>query len=118
MRVAPGVEAYGAGGFRIAGSRYEGSVLILDDKVLGFSPRALGEVDLLSLEPIFAHPEVVELVILGAGARTGLASRTVRQGLAAAGVGLETLSTAQAVRLYNYLAQEGRRVAAVLLALP
>jgi uncharacterized protein len=40
----------------------------------------------------------------------------VREALAAARVGLEVMDTPQACRLYNVLAQEGRRIAAALIA--
>ena len=36
---APAIDAYGGGGFRVAGERHEGSVLILDDQVAALAGR-------------------------------------------------------------------------------
>ena len=56
--------------------------------------------------------------LAGAGARVVLAVRNPAKGeaVAAAGLGLEVMSTPEACRLYNLLAQEGRRLAAALIA--
>ena len=43
--------------------------------------------------------------------------RAVREALASAGVGLEVMTTKEAVRLYNVLAADGRRIAAGLIAI-
>jgi len=56
-------------------------------------------------------------VLLGTGARNGLPPRAVRDGLRAAGIGLEFMDTPAAARLYNVLTAEGRRLAAALIAL-
>ena len=117
MRVAPGVEAYGGGGFRVAGERYEGSILILDDVV-----RPWPVLDLKALTPedfaaVFADPEAVEFVLLGTGPAVAPAPRSVREAMQAARLGLEVMSTVEACRLYNLLAEEGRRLAAALIAI-
>jgi uncharacterized protein len=107
MRVAPGIEAYGGGGFRVAGERFEGSILILDDHV---TPELFA--------PVFdAGPQAVEFVLLGAGPTVAPAPRAIREAMQAAGFGLEVMSTAEASRLYNLMAEDGRRVAAALIAI-
>lgn len=116
-RNAPSIDAYGDGGFRLAGARHEGSVLILND-----APRAWGVTDfarltLADLQPVLeAGVADVEFVLLGTGARNALPPREVREGLRAAGIGLEFMDTPTAARLYNLLTSEGRRVAAALVA--
>lgn len=117
MREPPSVEAFGGGGFRIGGARIEGSVLILDDRAGPWPPRELAALTPEAFADVLAAPrEVVEFVLLGAGARIAPAPRPVREALAAAGLGLEVMSTAEACRLYNVLARDGRRIAAALLA--
>ena len=59
----------------------------------------------------------VEFVLLGTGATQTLPPKTIREGLRAAGIGLEFMSTESAARTYNVLASEGRRVAAALIAI-
>jgi uncharacterized protein len=116
-RDAPQIEAYGGGGFRLSGARHEGSVLILGDE-----PRAWGVADpaglsLAALRPVIeAGPAEVEFLLLGMGARNALPPREVRDGLRAAGLGLEFMDTPAAARLYNLLTAEGRRLAAALIA--
>ena len=111
------IETYGAGGFRIAGERIAGSVLILEDAAQPWAARTIAELTPGDFAPVFAAgPARVELVLLGAGARTAMAPRPVREALAAAGLGLDVMSTPEACRLYNLLSGEGRRVAAALLA--
>lgn len=56
-----------------------------------------------------------ELVIFGSGLRQRFVHPVLYKTLIAQGIGLETMSTAAAVRTYNILAQEGRHVVAALL---
>jgi uncharacterized protein len=92
-------------------------LLILDDVVRTFAPLKLDALTVEDLEPILQAREVVEFVVLGTGARTAPAPRAVRERLFDLSVGLEIASTPEACRLYNVLAGEGRRLAAVLIAL-
>ena len=58
-----------------------------------------------------------ELVLLGTGAKGEFAPRELMFAFARRGVGLEVMDTKAAARTFNVLAQEGRRVAAVLYPL-
>jgi uncharacterized protein len=117
VRQAPAIDAFGGGGFRIDGVRHEGSVLIVDDRVRSWPVRTMAEVTPASLTTIAeAGPSVVELVLLGTGAVQALPPRVLRAALQSGGYGLEFMDTAAACKLYNYLASEGRRVAAALIA--
>ena len=116
-RNAPSIDAYGDGGFRLAGEWRDGSVLIVDDEPRSWAVSAPGELTLATLQPILeAGREGVEMVLLGMGARNALPPREVREGLRAAGIGLEFLDTPGAAKLYNLLTAEGRRLAAALIA--
>jgi uncharacterized protein len=117
LRRPPAIEAYGGGGFRVEGVRHEGSILILDDQVRGFAPATLAEVTPAHFDAVLAAgPAVVEFVLLGVGAAMLPPPRAVREALAGGQVGLEVMDTPAAVRLYNLLASEGRRIAAALIA--
>ena len=59
---------------------------------------------------------IVEFVLLGTGAIQTLPPRSVRDAIAAAGLGFEFMSTEAAARTYNVLASEGRRIACCLIA--
>lgn len=118
LRQPPSIDAWSPGGFTIGGERVDGSALIVDDLVAPWSPCALAELapdDFAAV--VAAGREQVEFVVLGAGSQPRPAPRAVREALARAGLGLEIMSTAEACRLYNTLAPEGRRLAAALLAL-
>jgi len=116
VRVAPGIDAYGAGGFRIAGVRYEGSVLILEDQPRLWRPSALASLEAEDFEAAILARDTVEFFLLGAGLTVSPPPKIVRERLRVAGVGLEVMSTQEACRLYNVLSSEGRRIAAGLLA--
>lgn len=116
-RNAPSVDAYGEGGFRLAGVRHEGSVLIVRDEARPWPVRSLAEVTPESLADVFAAgPREVEFVLLGVGPANALPPRAVREALAKAGIGLEFMDTPAAARMYNVLTAEGRRLAAALIA--
>ncbi len=117
MRRPPAIEAYGAGGFRTEAGRVEGSILILDDVVHPWPVASLSELTPAHFDAVLAAgPAVVEFALLGLGPAMAPPPRAVREALAAARIGLEVMDTPSAVRLYNVLAKEGRRIAAALIA--
>ncbi len=117
-RDAPSIDAYGDGGFRVSGERHEGSLLILGDEPRPWNARAVADLTMADFDAVVAAgPSEVEFVLLGTGARNALPPRAVRDGLRAAGIGLEFMDTPAAARLYNVLTAEGRRLAAALIAL-
>lgn len=117
IRQPPSIDAYGGGGFRVAGERREGSLLILADE-----PRAWPVASAAELTPehfaevIAAGARDVEFVLLGIGPSARPAPRPVREALQAAGIGLEVMDTPAAARVYNVIVGEGRRIAAALIA--
>ncbi len=111
------IEAFGGGGFRIGEQRIEGSILILQNAVRPWPVRSLSVLTPDDLSPVSRlGPLEIEVLLLGVGAAMALAPKAVRTAMFNAGVGLDVMSTPEACRMYNYLAGEGRRVAAALLA--
>jgi uncharacterized protein len=116
-RNAPSVDAYGDGGFRLAGEWRDGSVLIVGDEARTWDVKGFADLSLASLQPVLdAGRGEVEVLLLGVGPKNALPPREVRAGFAAAGIGLEFMDTPAAAKLYNFLTAEGRRVAAALIA--
>jgi uncharacterized protein len=116
LRQAPAIEAFGGGGFRVDGGRIEGGLLILNDQATAWAPTRLADLTPADFEDVFAAGSgVVELTILGLGPAMLPPPRAVREAFEQRRLGLELLVTPEACRLYNVLAQEGRRVAAALL---
>lgn len=111
------INGYGNGGFRIGGTRYEGSVLIVEGAVIPWDVASADAIDAASLTEALAAAGEVDLLILGTGEEISLSSAS-RQALEAAGINADPMSTGAAARTYNVLLLEGRRVAAALIAVP
>jgi uncharacterized protein len=111
------IQGYDEGGFRIAGSRHAGSVLVLPEQTLAWPVSAPEQVTTQSLEPIRAAEPAVEILVLGCGPRFVLIPAELRAALKTDGIVIEAMDTRAACRTYNLLLAEGRRVAAALIAL-
>ncbi|MEO8926845.1 MAG: MTH938/NDUFAF3 family protein [Caulobacteraceae bacterium] len=117
MRRPPSIDAFGGGGFRVSGVWRPSSLLILDDQLMDWRPRAVDDLSAADFaDVIAAGPPVSEFVLLGTGAAQSLPPRAVRDALRAAGLGLEFMSSEAAARTHNVLASEGRRFATALIA--
>ena len=116
MRQPPSIDAWGGGGFRVAGAWRPGSLLIIDDQARDWAVTGLADLTPESFAEVFAAGGAVEFVLLGVGLANALPPRPVRDALKGAGLGLEFMSTEAAARTYNVLASEGRRMAAALIA--
>ncbi len=110
----PPIDAFGDGGFRIAGVRKEGPTLIVDGAARPWSLK--GEaLDLGDLKLFIDRPDRPDMLVLGMGERLIHPPASIRQAFRQAGIGLEVMDTATACRTYNLLAGEGRNIAAALL---
>lgn len=111
----PPIDAFGEGGFRIAGARKDGSQLIVDGAARAWTadPSALTPED---FKVFLDRADKPDMVVLGVGATLKHPPAEVRKAFREAGVGLEVLDTATACRTYNLLAGEARRVCAALVA--
>ncbi|MPY70194.1 MAG: hypothetical protein GEU92_08905 [Alphaproteobacteria bacterium] len=110
------VEAYGDGGFRICGTLYDGSVLILPGVTLRWQAASADAITMESLAPILEADAVVELLLIGCGDAIAPLSATLRAGLRTRGVAVEPMDTGAACRTFNVLLSEDRAVAAALIA--
>jgi uncharacterized protein len=118
LREPPSIDAYGGGGFRVAGVWRPGSLLILADSPGDWRPARADQVTIEDFAAAIALERgLVEFVLLGTGLTQALPSRGVRDGLRLAGLGLEFMATDAAVRLHNVLASEGRLFATALIAI-
>jgi uncharacterized protein len=64
------------------------------------------------------RPGSIEFLVIGAGERLALAPKPLRAVLREAGLRFEAMATGPALRVYNVMQSEDRRVAAVLIAAP
>ena len=117
MREPPSIDAWGGGGFRVAGLWRPGSLLILDDQPSRWTPVRIEDVEAADFAAVIAAGRAIsEFVLLGTGAAQALPSRAVRNAIQGAGLGLEFMASEAAARLHNVLASEGRRFATALIA--
>lgn len=112
------IEAYGDGGFRVANTRYEGSLLVFPGRTLPWAVTDMAGLTVAALAPISEAAKAgdVELLLIGCGPRLAMIPRDLRAALRAEGVVIEPMDTGAAARTFNVLMAEGRRVAAALIA--
>jgi uncharacterized protein len=116
-RSAP-IDAYGKGGFAFAGMSHRGSLLCLPDAIWAWEVTDPAQIDRYSLERVLAAANSIDTLLVGTGASVWLPPPELRQVFKAARVGLDTMQTGAAVRTYNIMIGERRRVAAALIAVP
>jgi uncharacterized protein len=109
------IDAYGKGGFRFAGMSHRGSILCLPQGIWAWPVARPEEIDAASLERVFAAGDI-DLLLVGTGKAPWLMPETLRWRFRDARIGLEVTPTGAAVRTYNILFAERRRVGAALIA--
>ena len=112
---AAAIDAYGKGGFRFADMSHRGSILCLPDGIWAWPVGAPQDITAESLERVFAA-KGVELFMLGTGKQPWLMPEALRWRFRDARIGVEVTLTGPAVRTYNILFAERRRVGAALIA--
>ena len=69
-----------------------------------------------ALAPVFARADALDLFLIGAGRDPWLLPEPLRARFRAAGLSVDGMATGAAVRTYNILLAENRRVGAGLIA--
>jgi uncharacterized protein len=110
------VDDYGSGGFRFADMSHRGSIVALPTGVRAIALAAWNDIDSATIEQALAESGELDLFIVGTGKDLMPLAAPLRAKLRDAGIGCEVMSTGAAVRTYNMLVDEGRRVAALLIA--
>ena len=110
------INGYGDGGFRVSGVRYEGSVLILPEKTENWSLDDIDGISLDSLASLTENSDEIEILLIGCGEGMAYIEDEIRSSLRDKGIVIDAMSTGAAVRTYNVLLLERRRVAAALIA--
>jgi uncharacterized protein len=114
-RQAP-IEAHGAGGFRFAGMSHRGSLLCLPDGIWAWSVSAPSELTDDSFALVFARANALDFFILGTGDGPWIMPEPMRLPFREAHISVDAMTTGSAVRTYNVMQLEGRRVGAGLIA--
>ena len=112
------IEAYGKGGFAFADMSHRGSLLCLPDGIWAWPVTRPEEIDQASLQQVFEAAGSIDTLIFGTGTGVWLAPPALREALRAVKIVLDTMQTGPAIRTYNIMMGERRRVAAALIAVP
>ena len=109
------IDAYGDGGFRFAGLSHRGSLMCLPDGIWAWPVTAPQAVTPETLTQVFDAARL-DLFILGTGRDPWIVSPALRERFREHSLKWEAMPTGAAIRTYNVLLAEGRRVAAGLIA--
>ena len=122
---APGshlIQAHGGGAFAFAGMSHRGSILATPKGVRPIEATRVEDLHQDTLAPLFSEieeaPGSIEFLVVGTGAEMALIPKFLRAALREAGVRFEAMATGPALRVYNVMRSEDRRVAAALIAAP
>jgi len=110
------IDAYGRGGFRFADMSHVGSILCVPSGIYGWDPQTLEDIDGPSLGRVVEERDLIDVLLLGVGPEPRPAPADAERALREAGVRFDTMTTGAAVRTFNVMVSEERRVAAGLLA--
>ena len=112
------IEAYGKGGFHFDTMSHQGSLLCLPDAVWAWPVSAANEIDRHVLRRVFESAASIDTLIVGTGNDVWIMPRDLREALRNVQVVVDTMQTGPAIRTYNVMLGERRRVAAALIAVP
>jgi len=122
---APGshlIAAHGGGAFAFAGMSHAGSILATPRGVRALEARSVEDLDEHALAPLIVEcveaPGSIEFLVIGTGAGMAPIARALKDALREAGLRFEAMATGPALRVYNVMQSENRRVAAALIAAP
>lgn len=114
-RPAP-IDAYGDGGFRFAGMSHRGSLLCFPDGIWAWPTQNVTEMTEAALAPVFDRAEMLDFFLIGAGRDPWPLPEHLRQRFRELSLSVDSMPTGAAVRTYNILLAENRRVGAGLIA--
>ncbi len=110
------IDAYGNGGFRFGGMSHRGSLLCLPDGIWAWPITAVTDVTEDMLAPVLARADQLDFFIIGVGSDPYVLPSRLRERFRAVNLSLNSMTTGPAVRTYNILLAENRRVGAGLVA--
>lgn len=110
------IDGYGQGGFRFAGMSHRGSLLIVPSGIYAWSVVQADEINTETLSRVFAEAAEIDLLMIGSGSDPIAVPQPLRERCRELGIAVDLQPTGGAASTYNVLLDEGRRVAAALIA--
>jgi uncharacterized protein len=111
------IDAHGAGGFRFGGMSHRGSVLCLPQGIWAWPVVSPGDITSETLSRVFAAITDLDFFIIGSATAPWRPPDELRARFREAHVSFDAMTTGPAVRTYNVMLMEGRRVGAGLIAI-
>lgn len=116
-RSAP-IDAYGNGGFRFADMSHRGSLLCLPDSIWAWEVVTPDQIDRYSLARVLQNASGIDTLLIGTGTAVWQPPEPLRVLFRKSAVGIDAMQTGPAIRTFNVMIGERRRVAAGLIAVP
>jgi uncharacterized protein len=111
------IDAHGGGGFRFADMSHRGSLLCLPDGLWAWPVTAPAEINGATLAQVLDRLDALDFFILGTGNAPWIVPVRLRMRFRDAHVSVDSMTTGPAVRTYNVMLMENRRVGAGLIAI-
>jgi uncharacterized protein len=110
------ITGIGQGGFRFGEMSHQGSILALPSGVCRWSPPEPFRHDETAYADVFAEAGDIDMLLIGAGGVPLPLPEALRWRFREMKIAPDVMTTASAASTYNLLLDEGRRVAAALVA--
>jgi uncharacterized protein len=111
------IDTHGNGGFRFADMSHRGSLLCLPDGIWAWPIANTTDLTEDALALVLARAGDLDFFVLGTGAAPWTVPQSLRMRFRDAHVSLDAMTTGPAVRTYNVMLMESRRVGAGLIAI-
>jgi uncharacterized protein len=119
QRFLPGrhpIESFGNGGFRLGGVSHQGSLLISASGTRALEVNSVGELQASHFEVLIAERADNDMLLIGTGYEMLALPKTMTELLRDQNIYFDVMNTNAAVRTYNVVLAEDRRVSAILMA--
>ena len=110
------IDAHGGGGFRFADMSHRGSLLCLPDGIWAWPVATPDEIGAATLARVLDRLDALDFFLLGTGQAPWRLPERLRMRFRDARVSVDVMTTGPAVRTYNVMLMENRRVGAGLIA--
>jgi uncharacterized protein len=119
QRFLPGrhqIESFGNGGFRLGGVSHAGSMLITASGTRALDVASISDLSPSHLDVLLAEKHQSDILLIGTGREMMPLPKAVTTLLRDHAVGYDVMTTNAAVRTYNVVLAEDRRVSAIIIA--
>ena len=110
------IDAYGNGGFRFAGMSHRGSLLCLPDGIRAWPVKSTVDLNSDAFATVFARADALDIFLIGTGRDLSILPEEQCARFREFQISVDVMATGAAVRTYNILLAERRRVGAGLIA--